>query len=236
MLNTTCPRKHNGFSLVELMIAITLGLVIVTGVLSLFLSAVRSNSDNLKATRLHQELRTAMAVMVRDIRRAGAWARAADSVVTPAANPFTDTANTTDLTINDATATVTGNCITYTYDTPPPPPSPPINPPTPPNGLIDNDEYYGFRLSSSAVQMRTGGASAGSHGCTAGSWEGLTDPDTTTITALTFTRRETPVALGGGGNRIIRDVTITLTGVSATDATVSRTLIENVRIPNDRYN
>lgn len=229
MLNTDHPRKHNGFSLVELMIAITVGLVIVTGVLTLFLSAVRSNSDNLKATRLNQELRTAMAVMVRDIRRAGAWARAADSVVTPAANPFTDTATTTDLTINDATANVTGNCITYTYDTPPFPLWPN------PSG-VDSGEYYGFRLSSSAVQMRTGGASAGSHGCTAGSWEGLTDSDTTTITALTFARTQTTVPLGGGGNRIIRDVTITLTGTSASDATVSRTLIENVRIPNDRYN
>ncbi|MDO9371046.1 MAG: prepilin-type N-terminal cleavage/methylation domain-containing protein [Gammaproteobacteria bacterium] len=229
MLNTACPRKHNGFSLVELMIAITVGLVIVTGVLTLFLSAVRSNSDNLRTTRLNQDLRSAMAVMVRDIRRAGAWARAADSVVTPAANPFTSTATTTDLTINDLTANVTGNCITYTYDNPPFPARPdPSN--------VDSGEYYGFKLNSSAVQMRTGGASAGSHGCTAGSWESLTDPATTTITALTFARRETTVPLGGGGNRIIRDVTITMTGTSASDATVSRTLIENVRIPNDRYN
>ncbi len=221
MLNTTRPSKHSGLSLVELMIAITVGLVIVTGVLSLFLSAVRSNSDNLKATRLNQDLRTAMAVMVRDIRRAGAWGGAAANVAnsTLLSNPFTNTVNTTDLTVN-------GSCITYTYDAPPA------------DGLINNNEYYGFKLNTGAVQMRTGDSttSSAAHGCSDGSWQSLTDGGTITINTLTFALAETSIPLGGGGNRIIRAVTITLAGSLNSDAGVSRTLIENVRIPNDRYN
>ena len=66
-------RKPTGFSLVELMISIVVGLVVVAGVISVFASAVKSHTDNLRMTRLNQELRTTMTLMTRELRRAGFW-------------------------------------------------------------------------------------------------------------------------------------------------------------------
>lgn len=79
MLRPSYPFAHSGFSLVELMIGLTLGLIIISGVLGIFSNTVKNQSDNLKMSRLNQELRAVMDVMARDIRRAGYWAPAADA-------------------------------------------------------------------------------------------------------------------------------------------------------------
>ncbi len=79
MLKRSISLNSGGFSLVELMIGITLGLIIISGVLGVFSSTVKNQSDNLKMSRLNQELRAVMDVMARDIRRAGYWGLAADA-------------------------------------------------------------------------------------------------------------------------------------------------------------
>lgn len=79
MLRRLPQFAHGGFGLVELMIGLTLGLIIISGVLGIFSNTVKNQSDNLKISRLNQELRAIMDVMTRDIRRAGYWTLAADA-------------------------------------------------------------------------------------------------------------------------------------------------------------
>lgn len=69
-------KKMAGFSLIELMIAATLGLFVLAAVTAVMISTITTNSSNLSMIRLDQDLRTVMQLMVNDIRRAGSWARA----------------------------------------------------------------------------------------------------------------------------------------------------------------
>lgn len=72
--------QQTGLSLLELMIALALGLVVLTGVTSVFVSTMVGNFDNLKMTRLNQELRTVMLMVTRDLRRAGYWRYAFETI------------------------------------------------------------------------------------------------------------------------------------------------------------
>lgn len=71
MLTVTSLRRRNeGFTLVELMVALVLGLIVVGAVLALVLSIMKSNRQTIQATRLTQELRATAAVIANDLRRA----------------------------------------------------------------------------------------------------------------------------------------------------------------------
>lgn len=73
---------RRGFSLVELMVALVVGLVVIGAVLALVVSIMKSNRETLQATRLNQELRATLAVIANDLRRA----RSVDDPLTEALN------------------------------------------------------------------------------------------------------------------------------------------------------
>ena len=101
MKQTVAPRKAAGFTLIELMIAMVLGLIVIGAVLALSLSMIRANSGTIASTRLTQELRATSAVITSELQRAGSTD-----------NPF-------NLTATGALGTVTlsnsDTCIRYTY-------------------------------------------------------------------------------------------------------------------------
>ena len=66
-------RAMAGVSLVELMVGIAIGLIIVAGGLALLANFTGENRRLLLETRLNQDLRAAMDVVTRDLRRAGYW-------------------------------------------------------------------------------------------------------------------------------------------------------------------
>lgn len=63
--------KQSGFSLVELMIATTLGLIVITAVSSIFLSSNKTNKTQENMARLQENARFALNKMQTDIRMAG---------------------------------------------------------------------------------------------------------------------------------------------------------------------
>lgn len=65
------PAKQRGLSLIELMIAITLGLILLTGVMQMFLSSRQVFSSQQAISRIQETGRLAMEFMSRDIRMAG---------------------------------------------------------------------------------------------------------------------------------------------------------------------
>lgn len=76
--------KCRGFSLVELMIAMTIGLMVAAIVASLFVSIIRANSTTVQLAKLNQDLQATVDIIARDIQRAGydedaAWNLARDS-------------------------------------------------------------------------------------------------------------------------------------------------------------
>jgi len=57
------------------------------------------------------------------------------------------------------------------------------------NGIVDSDEYYGFKLINNSIQIRlTCNPSSGDDctDCTEGDWEGFIDSDQLNISTLQF--------------------------------------------------
>lgn len=67
----TCDRPQRGFSLVELMIALVLGLLVIGGVTTVFLSNKQSYRSNEGLSEIQENSRIAFELMARDLRQAG---------------------------------------------------------------------------------------------------------------------------------------------------------------------
>lgn len=213
--------KSAGFSMVELMVSITVGLIVMAGVIGLFVNTVKASSDAIKMTRLNQELRAAMDVMTRDIRRSGYWANASSTIGPPA----TSTANNNPFDIIDVNTTdgVANSCITYSYDAD-----------SDGDATVPDDEMFGFRLKTGAVQSRED-----DEDCDADEdWEDITDKQSVLITNLEFrlTHPKVLTVTPSTGSQIkIREVTLTLKGELKSDSTVTREIKETVRVRSDKW-
>lgn len=64
-------RKHSGFSLVELMVAMLIALIVMAGVISSFVSSKNTNRINDELAFIQESARFALDYMSRDIRQAG---------------------------------------------------------------------------------------------------------------------------------------------------------------------
>jgi prepilin-type N-terminal cleavage/methylation domain-containing protein len=118
-LNTTAipkPASLRGFTLIELMVALVVGLIVVLAATGFVVSVAKANSENIQVTRLTQELRAVSEVMSREIRRARYVSDAVGLIGTGgAAN--NDTLEPRDKATN--TFANPGNCIVFKYDEPP---------------------------------------------------------------------------------------------------------------------
>jgi len=65
------PRRERGFSIVELMVAVTLSLVLLAGVLSVVYSSKVTYRENERVARAQESGRAALELVLRDLRAAG---------------------------------------------------------------------------------------------------------------------------------------------------------------------
>jgi len=238
MSNTIVNKKQHlgeaGFTLIEMMIALVLGLFVTAVIITVFSTNVRSSTENIKMIRLNQELRGAMTMMVDELKRHGY---------------SSNSTNPDFMKEFNVSFTTTSTCIRYSYDE--------INRPSPAvDGVRDDDERFGFKLEGNEVKwVRSGGAvgALGTPNCGTG-WQAITDPNLASITTLNFditgsTNSESfPCTVTGtctGSEALttsngvsVYDVTITLTGTtdlphSSPANDPRRTLIEMVRIRNE---
>ena len=105
MLNRRTPgsTRAHGFSLVELMVALVVGLIVIGAVLALIVAIMKSNRETLQATRLNQELRATMAVVAADTRRARGVPDPLTTATAAGGNPY------------KSIDTATAGCIRYGY-------------------------------------------------------------------------------------------------------------------------
>jgi prepilin peptidase dependent protein B len=228
MMNKT--QKQNGFTLIELMIAMLIGLIVVGATITIYIITIKGSSDTLKSARLNQDLSVAMLVMTNDVRRAGYWGGAITGA-NLTTNPFTD------LMVRDVNATAgadTGNCITYSYDADAwavtVPPYDPLVDSTAPSA----NEYYGFRLVNGAIQIKTSGTTSLAPACGDGVWVNLTDPDQFTVISLTFDLTDDITASNSSNNIVTaRQIAIDIRGWVNSDHLISAHLNEFVKIRNN---
>lgn len=225
-------KKHTGFTLIEILIALVLGLIVLSATIGIYITTVNGSRDTLNSVRLNHDLESAMLLMVNDIRRAGYWGLArtgADS----STNPFTIGA----ANIQSPAAT----CILYTYD-------------VDDDGVVDANEHYGFQLTGGAIAMRLTGTTTANCADANNTWSTFTVTQSVNVTALTFTPAyrclnvttavsysTTCAAAAVAGNLTTgqkavesRQFDIALTGQLANDATVTKTLTGTVKVRNDR--
>lgn len=72
MIRLPASRRRQGFTLVELMIALTLGLLLIAGLATMVIQTSRSNNTQQALGRLQENGRFALAKIVADLRMAGA--------------------------------------------------------------------------------------------------------------------------------------------------------------------
>lgn len=232
-------KKQTGFTLIELMIAILLGLMVIAATISIYVATARSSSNTVKSAQLNYDLNSAMTLMANDLRRAGYWAGALPGV-DPKTNPFMS--GTTNASIPSA------SCVLYTYD-------------ADGSGTVDANEYYGFKLDGNTLRMRLSGTTTAD--CSDGVWGTgeLIDNGEIKITNLEFTLippwptpagwsppaewqsppspcrnlTESDTTCSGAGDSIVaqRAVIITMNGELVDDDSVKKTLKHTVILRNN---
>lgn len=156
--------------MVELMVAMVLGLIVIGAVIALVLSMIRANNQTIAATRLTQELRATAALMAADLRRAGGLEDPLTSATADDGDPDNPFATIT---------TATPGCIQYAY------------------ADAEGGNFHSIFLANNAVYMKAG-ATAGDADCTAATDSRLSS-NQVTITGLTFAQagRRIDITLAG---------------------------------------
>lgn len=177
-LRSTRPTWQRGVSLVELMIGMTLGLMLLTGVISVTVKINAASSHSMKMSRLHQQMRSTMDFMVRDLQRAGYvnWRAALNNCSTYEGEVSDASWTAVDFyecvtpimtamgqVMPESLYDVGSDCVLYSYD-------------------LDGDggrsttdfELFGFKRAAGAVRTRTAGDT---HACDSGTWQALSDAE-----------------------------------------------------------
>ena len=216
------PRAEGsrGFSLVELLVGLTVGLVIAAGAAAFLATTLREQRVVLLESRLMQDLRTAADVVARDLRRAGYWGAAAEGAWLPGtratvANPYAAVAPLG--AASDAVA------FAYSRD-------------ATENDALDGNEQFGFRLRAGAIQVQLG----------AGNWQALTDAGTLVVTTFEVTPEVQAVSLEAAcpvacapsnascpPRLMVRSLAVQIAGHALADPAMRREVRSNVRLRND---
>lgn len=202
-----------GFSLVELMVGLTLGTFLMLGVVTATTGLLRGEA--ISSAKLDSELRNAAFVLQKDISRAGYRGDASAALLVGVA-AYTSPFNVLDSSVE--------GCITYAYD---------LNS----NGVLDTagpDERFAVVLFNEVLYLRTGGAD---HDCDveSGEWAALTDPSLVKITEFTVSVRDVATPIPNHSKSIhTRDLTYVLTGqMRKSKAMSQQSLTATIRLQND---
>lgn len=90
-------KQQSGITLIELMIAMILGILVSGAIITIFITNVKSATENIKMVHLNQELRTVMGFVSDEIKRTGYSASSDEDYM-------------------GAWDTSTANCVIYSYD------------------------------------------------------------------------------------------------------------------------
>lgn len=145
-----------GFSLIELMVALTLGLIVLLGAEKLYLTSLSANVDGAKAQRFEQTLQILSNEMVTEIRRAG-YANPGVTLTAASGTKYYDPQ---------------GSCIRFSHSLPET------------TTAAVSEVFYGYRLASSTLYYWNNTTQANC-GTTTG-WKAITDPKQLSITSLNF--------------------------------------------------
>lgn len=170
VINQQRGQRQRGFSLVELMVSVLLGLVVVGAAVAVYLSMVFSSTGTVRSARLNYDMGSLMLFMTNDLRRAGYWGGVVAGA-NPLLNPFTS--DDEDVQIIADWDTNGNACIVYSYD-------------SDNDGLLQAGERFGFRLNNDgSLGIRLDGTVLASCADADGTWERITVQDDSEVVQIT---------------------------------------------------
>jgi prepilin-type N-terminal cleavage/methylation domain-containing protein len=237
-------KQQRGISLIELMIAMVLGLLVSAIVIGMYGATIASTKQAVTTIRLNQELRIAMDTIVRDIRRAGY--SSADDVASNAYASLIRLTATASGPVgvfgdyssypNLADTASQGDCIMMGYD----------------SSIFDTasggERVVGYRYGVdsgigyiAAVWGELGAGDPSPVICNTsayGSWQKLTDERMVDITNLDFIFRDeaasyAAVSLASFAQSTVKSVRVAISAKSVIDPNIKADLLEYVRIRGD---
>jgi len=210
-------RRLGGFTLVELLVGLAVGLVIVAAAATFAAAHVRDLRALWMQSRLMHDLRVAADVVAHDLRRAGHW-RDAAALAWSAERGASAPANPHAL-VSPVAAPSDAARFSYSHD-----------------GDAETDEPFGFRLREGVIEMRLGD----------GPWQALTDAGSVVVTSFRITPQVQEIALQGLCGRAcdeaagcapiksVRSLDIAIHGHAADDTRLVRSVQSVVRLRNDK--
>jgi len=170
---------ETGFTLVELMVAMVIGLVTLGAALALYLTIFTGSITTIRSARLNHDIDSAINLISNELRRAGYNANASTGGEYDDTDPSTYCSNT-----NPFGIAISSNCVLYSYD-------------VDEDGILDDAERFGFMLGSSDdLQIRLGGSNQ-SCDLSNGTWEALSitsGSERVTITSFDLSTEEAQCA------------------------------------------
>lgn len=222
---------QTGLGLVELMVALALGLFIVVVAMGLLLSQLKEQHRRLLDTRLQQELRAGLVLIEADLRRAGRWGTAEQGIWQVTSSPAVP-ANPYAAAVPDSASSPT---LGYTYSRD-----------TTENQTVDTNERFGFRLhpTTRALELRTVGAALAPGA--ADTWQAVSDPQAVVFTELTVTPGRAVLSLGDRCSLpcptgtddcppqlTVRQFDVTLAAQATAAASVQARMSRRIHLPTD---
>ena len=212
--------RQSGVTLIEMLIGLALSLIVTSSMVVLMGNSMGSAKRIIQMTQLSDELRNAMSMMSRDVRRANYSAHA----IYCYANSDCGSDGTT--TVSEVN--IAGNCMTFDVD----------RSQNNFNGLADY-EPGGFRLADDngvgSLEMWVGDGDVQCIGDDS-DWLALTDPDTVDITTFNVTPTEISASIEDGGGTLTissNAIELEIVGVLRLDNTITRHILDRVRVRND---
>ena len=198
-----------GFTFIETLICLLLGSLLLSMVISLYITNVSASTKNLQISRLRTDLQALSGLIENDIRRAG---YGGDQFMVGLGKT-----KTVDVSTNS-----NRQCIVYSYNY--------NNEP-----VILNSHVMAFRYSSSAKSIQFGrNLDPQAINClTNGYWVNLTDPDFLKITALSFVE---VIDTNPDTNITLRRIKISITGELVENSEYSYQIKTQVQIRNREFN
>ena len=225
-------RSARGFSLVELMVGIAVGMFVVAAASIMATSQLTDNRRLLLETQLQQDLRSAADLVARDLRRAGYSESASSGISSPSGSVMVANAYST-LYMPSST----DHTVRYDYR----------------RGAGAGS--FGFWWNPTDGVLRACQSDHLDTGCPSSGWQELTDPATVKVTDFSIdTTRASPRAHVDNDNAItiacpalcadgtatcwpkvsVRELVVTISGQARSDSRVNRTLQVSVRVRNDK--
>jgi Tfp pilus assembly protein PilW len=203
------------------MVSMTLSLLAVSTMVILMANTLRTGSNTIQMSRLSQELRAAMQLMSRDLRRANYHS----SFLQCFANADCRTDLGISAYVNTISVDAAGDCFWYWLDR---------------NGDADlsNDAIGAFRLGSvngtGVIQMRTAGNGAADCESDDG-WEAITDFRIVDITGFTVAEDDsyTESLSASGDQQFVEKIRFNIAGRMLRNPDVTREIQDLVLVRND---